>query len=442
MSSNPVPNENNKSILTKVFIALVLTLLGLSYWLIDIQYKEIEINNGFDEVARKNPYLAAEMFLRQSRPQASEPNKVIQSDSGLTLLDALPSTDDNIIMTGGRYSMSERRTNNLIKWMEDGGHLIVVGKKLYKEEIKSSGDLLLDHFNISVHPADLSVDEESENETQESEDDEQTESKTPEEEEELPQTIGEILAQTSNKNAMTCTEHPILSSIPMWENHPDLNVYIQSPNILSHPDYDKLVFWASDGYGPQIMQLNVGLGDLTVLTDMSLWRNRQLACFDNAYLLEILTVHGQKTWLLYHQSMPGIMAILWDKNRTLVISAILILLFWLYSQTLRFGPLKTTNNLMRRNFMEHIEAAARYSWHSGQSEHMISALRIQILQSVSVRHGDFNEQTTKQQINLIGRLTDNDVTDIQAALFDSLPTKPEKIITLVQRLQQLRKQLC
>jgi hypothetical protein len=436
MSNKPVVNESNSTLKTKIAIALALILLGLGYWLIDIQWRDIQINKGFDEAARKNPYLAAQMFLRQSKPDTSLVDKVVQSQSGLTLLDQLPTPDDNIIMTGGRYSMSERRTNNLIKWMKQGGHLIVVGKKLYKEGVQSSGDLLLDHFNISVLPADLSNDED-----EESQEDEPT-AKTEEEPDTIAQTIAETLQQLSDDKAMTCEQNPLLSTIPMWENHPDIDVHIKSPNVLNHPSYDDLAFWASDGYGPQIMQLKVGLGDLTVLTDMSLWRNRELACFDNAYLLQILTSHGQKTWLLYHQSMPGVMEMLWDKNHTLVISAIVMLLFWLWSQTLQFGPLKTTTGTVRRNFMEHIEASARYRWLSGQNEQMISDLRLQILQNVAVRHNDFAKRPVPQQIELISRLTSHNSFDIQHRLFDPIPAKTEQIITLVQRLQQLRKQLC
>ncbi|MCJ8269170.1 MAG: hypothetical protein MJK04_07175, partial [Psychrosphaera sp.] len=230
----------------------------------------------------------------------------------------------------------------------------------------------------------------------------------------------------------------------------------------------QLDLWSSDGYGLQLLQLTVGEGKLTVLTDMKLWTNSKLACFNNAYLLQELIRPGKKTWLLFHEDMPSLWTLLWQKNHTLVVSALTLLAFWIWSQTLRFGPLTIVVNTVRRNFIEHIEASARYRWHcfirnagkntgqddakdedsqstgqgTGASEHIVELLRHQIVQKVTLRHPDLDLMNEQQQLELIGRLSDTEVGEVHFALFADIAVKHDPIVRQVQRLQQLRKQLC
>jgi hypothetical protein len=355
--------------------------------------------------------------------------------------------------------MSERRTEALKQWLNEGGNLVVVGKMLYNQQTQSSNDSLLDSYDIQVHEADLAEDSKKT-------DEESTEVVVTEKEVSDfnidPKTIGELFAEATKQGSIECGEDPLLSPIPTSDDYPDAKVNIDSLNILTYPDRSQLTFWSSDGYGMQVLQLTVGKGELSVLTDMGQWNNQRLACADNAYLLQKLTRPGKKTWLLFHEDMPNLMTLLWQKNHTLVVSALTLLTFWIWSQTLRFGPLTIAVNTVRRNFIEHIEASARYRWHcfirnAGKNtatddegkgegeraaEHIVELLRHQIINKVTLRHSDLDQMNEQQQLELIGRLSDTDVGEVHFALYADIAVKHDQIVRQVQRLQQLRKQLC
>jgi hypothetical protein len=468
-ASNAKQDTKNKR-LTRILLVLAAVLIGVLIWLVDIRFKEVDVFVGEDLAARQNPYLAAQLFIEKSnqdfftRKGIKSGTDIAESQRGLALVDNLPSVDETIIITSARHSMSERRTEALKQWVNAGGNLVVVGKMLYNVQTQSSNDSLLDSYDIQVHEADLSDDEKTDEASAEVE-------LTPEEVSDLtPKTFGETLKQAVEKGSIDCPESPLFSPILTDEGFADAKANIDSYNILTYPDIDKLDFWTSDGYGLQLLQLTVGKGDLAVLTDMNLWTNARLACFDNAYLLQELIRPGQKTWLLFHEDMPSLMTLLWQKNHTLVISALTLLAFWIWSQTLRFGPLTIVVNTVRRNFIEHIEASARYRWHcfirnagkgddnqgtltgasavtdagasASAAEHIVELLRSQIIKKVTVRHPGLDQMDEQQQLELIGRLSDTDAGEIHFALYAGIAVKHDQIVRQVQRLQQLRKQLC
>ncbi|NQZ06975.1 MAG: hypothetical protein HRT35_07420 [Algicola sp.] len=453
-ASNATPANKNK-LFTRIILFLSAILIAVLIWVVDIRFKEIDMFIGEDLAARQNPFLAAQLFIEKSNQGSfaisSNSTDIVESQRGLALVNNLPSVEDTIIISSARHSMSKRRTEGLKQWLNEGGNLVVVGKMLYNPLTQSSNDSLLDSYDIQVHEADLDEDSEKTNE-------ESTEVVLD------PKTIGELFAEATKQGSIECDENPLLSPIPTSVDFPDAKVNIGSSNILTYPDRSQLAFWSSNGYGLQVLQLAVGKGELTVLTDMGQWNNQRLACTDNAYLLQKLTRPGKKTWLLFHEDMPSLMTLLWQKNHTLVISALILLAFWIWSQTLRFGPLTIVVNTVRRNFIEHIEASARYRWHcfirnaatntakdddnqgtgkgKGAAEHIVELLRHQIVQRVSLRHPDLDKMNEQQQLELIGRLSDTDVNDIHFALYADIAVKHDQIVRQVQRLQQLRKQLC
>ncbi len=442
-ASNAAQNTKNK-LLSRLLLVLCATLIGVLIWLVDIRFKEVDVFVGEDLAARQNPYLAAQLFIEKSNPDMTD---MAESQRGLALIDNLPSVTDTIIITSVRHSMSERRTEALKQWINDGGNLVVVGKMLYNEKTQSSNDSLLDSYDIQVFEANIEPDDEAPTEVEVTAGDLSDFSS---------ETFGEALKKAVDKGSINCAKSPLLSPIPTVEGYPDAKANIHSDNILEYPDRDQLDFWTSDGYGLQMLNLTIGKGELAVLTDMNLWTNARLACFDNAYLLQELIRPGEKTWLLYHEDMPSLMTLLWQKNHTLVVSALILLAFWIWSQTLRFGPLTIVKNTVRRNFVEHIEASARYRWHcfirnagkddndqdKGAGEHIVELLRHQIIKKVTVRHPGLNQMNEPQQLELIGRLSDTDVGEVHFALYANIAVKHDQIVRQVQRLQQLRKQLC
>ncbi|MFT4925292.1 MAG: hypothetical protein ACI8WB_001384 [Phenylobacterium sp.] len=414
---------------TKILWALVIIIIALLIWVIDIKFKTIEINSGFSPEAKQNPYLAAQRFLDQTEQHTTEFQR------GLKLLDNLPSTSDTIVIASARYSMSQRRTDQLNQWVEQGGQLIVVAKRYWNDDQQKSGDLLLDPLDIVLIEPDYEPEAEPENpEPQVAAEDQ------------LQKTIEQLLSENDDDPVDKCEPYQTPTPVIVDEDQPTITAHIEGWGVLNYPDELETAGWASNGDGVKIVQVDIGQGRITVLTDVSLWNNTHLGCADNAYLLQILAAGTDKTWFLLHQALPGVMTLLWQNHATLVISFLLLLTFWLWSQTLRFGALNRPTSGIRRHFIEHIEASARYQWRSGAGGETITLLRQQILHKVATRH-DINTSSPlaneqhQAQCELISRLTDMTTQQVWQALFAPVPDKPEALIQNVSQLQQLRKQL-
>ena len=316
--------------------------------------------------------------------------------------------------------------------MKQGGSLIVVAQMPYDFDNERSGDLLLDPLQIKLVEPELSEVEEN---------GDHREFEAAEDEPLLQQTVEQLIAQSNQQELIECEFEPLLSAIGVSDSEASIEVNIGGSHVLLYPEEQEPSGWASNADGVKIVQVELGEGDLTVLTDLRLWNNRQLSCFDNAYLLEMLTGTESKSWILYHEDMPDIMTLLWRNNAALVLSALLLLVLWLWSKTLRFGTLHTVTTRVRRDFMAHLEASARYQWRSGAELPAVELLRHQIQQKVALRHDDYDQLSQQQQCELIGRLSDMSAAQVHQALFAAIPEKPQALIGTVAILQQLRKQL-
>jgi hypothetical protein len=433
---------------TVAIVVLIALIGGLAYWAIDIKFKQVEINAGFNQEARRNPFLAAQLFMAELNPKLSPElentnditDKRFETQQGLDKLKQLPKVEDTLIITSARNTVTNMQSQALLQWVEQGGHLIIRASQEFNRQQKTSGDHILDAVDIRLHPFTTSAEDSND----ENKDSEQESNDL----EDLATTIGEQL-EKMNADHLSCdaAEDVNLSSFPTEPDLADAQAHIKSPNILEYDNLDDAAFWTSDGYGPQLIQLNLGQGKLSVMTDMDLWHNRNIGCFDNAYVLQhLVNSHnsGQsgKTWLLYHEKMPSFSSLLWKYHRALIVSSMLLLFIWVWSQTLRFGPLKIINSAIRRQFSEHIEATTRYRFKAKQGEEIIDLVRQQLFSQVSKRHNDFEKMSQQQQIELIARLSETEPDQVYFALYNDFNSKPEQVIKQVQDLQIIRKQLC
>ena len=413
----------------KIIAALILIVAAIGYFTIDIRYKEIQINTGFTAQARNNPFLAAQMFINRMAGLEDDDIKLLETYRTLGILNDLPSTEDTLIITTKRHTLTTQQVENLQAWIKQGGHLVVKASKYINSQSNKSGDKLLDDAGITLYeydkndtsaPTALGATKVG-NGTSESlieTDDSNAGKEQPQHaqndlvDEYTPTSIADEIAKM-NEYQLTCDNEANLSNFPTKPTAADAVANIVSPNFLISDNNDQLDFWSSDEYGPQIMQINQGKGRLSVLTDLDLWKNRHIHCFDNAYFLQFVInfqrPNAGKTWIVFNEEMPGVHSLLWQYHRPLIFSSVLLLLGWLLMQSFRFGPIITQIQTPRRAFLEHLEAATRYRWHSGVHEKIIEQLRKQIINKMAQRNPLFEQKTADQQTNLVAHyyLPDN-----------------------------------
>ena len=448
----------------KIFAAIILIAIIVGYFTIDIRFKEVEINTGYSLKARQNPYLALQMFVNRSAGLEDDDTQLLETYHGLGILDDLPSTEDTLVITSKRHTVSEAQNEQLQQWVNQGGHLVVRASRYINTTTQKSGDKIIDDAGISLYeyfendttaptPLGVTVRPKQDDTSSEDEDDSQDvgqgKSDNQDEQNELvneftPESIAEVLSKMNNWET-ACEQNANVSSFPTESNYPDAYAHIQSPDFLISDDNDNLQFWSSDGYGPQIMQVNQGKGRLTVLTDADLWQNRNVHCHDNALFFQFVTNHQRpnagKTWIMFHEDMPGVLELLWQHHRPLIFSSAFLLLAWLLIQSLRFGPIQSKTNIERRAFLEHLEAATRYRWQSGVHEQIIEQLRHHIINKVSQRHPLFEQKSEQEKAEIVARMSEQDSEQVHYALFTPISSNPQHNVQLVRVLQQIRKHL-
>ncbi len=119
------------------------------------------------------------------------------------------------------------------------------------------------------------------------------------------------------------------------------------------------VYWVRSQQGAHLMQFAIGQGVITVVSDASIWDSHQLGRLDHAFLLRSLGFR-KASLILHGVAMPSIVKLAWTKFPELIITLSLLIVFWLWQQAVRVGPIKQFNSASRRSIMDSILGLASY----------------------------------------------------------------------------------
>lgn len=170
-------------------------------------------------------------------------------------------------------------------------------------------------------------------------------------------------------------ENPGVEPVPVKLNEtmPPLQVRFRSSLQLNN------AFW-------QFVQW--GEGQVTLLTDLSLFTNDRLTQYDHADFLWALLQQGHpggEIWLQYRMLTPSLMQLLWQYAWMPLVGLILTLLAVLWSFSQRLGPLQIPRSGEQRRLAEHLRASARFLWRQGAGPVLLQAARHYTLRQVKRR---------------------------------------------------------
>ncbi|MCG8394447.1 MAG: DUF4350 domain-containing protein [Pseudomonadales bacterium] len=336
----------------------------------------------------RNPYSAAQEWLAQR----GQPSERILSAAALF---PLPEPHTTLILDKRRGLLTDNQVQSLLEWVQRGGELIVEARPLpdSREEDSASpeqwrkNDPLLYPLGVTVWDAPTTVTE--------------TE-KAPFIEllEALPVFAGDPLQYclfTDNDTLradcvdLLCKapEQPAPLLLHAGDDQPLRQIQLYSDHVLWHTSWDEddsvsyepewpveLSAYADNDYGSQLIQLDLGDGQITVLTDLGLWSNPNLHYFDHAWLLAWLT--GDKpVWFVRSVAMPPLMQWLWLRAPELGTALVLLLALWLWSRIPRRGPIQPMREENRHDYLQHLHASGYFQWRTNQQEALLEALRQQ-----------------------------------------------------------------
>jgi hypothetical protein len=306
-------------------VVLGLALIGLAlagvWFLRNFERGTYEVEEHASAAARRNPFLAAEQFLRRLG------NQVTAMPGRASLRDLPPAGD--ILVVKGLGPLNPDRQAALLAWVAAGGDLVVAGPGISDPEEPHPDDLLA---GLGIHLVEA--------ETSPRGDD------------------GRVLIDASFEGQA----EPLRLSAPA-------DLY-----LMDREGRAQAATAAADGRY-RLLQLRLGAGHITVSADDRFLTNSGIGEHDHAALLAHLATPaaGGRVWLLYSSDMPGLHEILWRVAPYALMSGALLVAAFLWHLGWRLGPLGPPPGRVRRDLLEHLEAGADFLWRSGRVTHLIGA---------------------------------------------------------------------
>lgn len=355
-----------------LLLVCLLAAAGFYAWSKATPYDEV-IDRGPSPEAQANPYLAAEHFLRkQGLP--------VDHAFGLDRLADLPSEHHSLLLLTERSNMSPRQVEQLLDWTRSGGHLLVVAEALWDEETGKSGDLLLDRLQIR-----------------------QVLSDEPEEP-----------APARRKKTPDLTR--------LYIDNETAPAYFGFDTAFNLTDPKHLAqFSANSAQSSHLMQLDLGQGRVTVITDSDLWKTANIGKHDNAWLLWYLT-QGTAVTLLANGDVDDLFSLLlrYFPQALVALTALIALALW--HAGMRQGPIQAPAPKARRQLQEHLKASADFLLRRNGQRTLVQALQRDILRAARRRHPGFEHLDDAQQWQVLEHLTHQPSHVISQAL-GPLPEK-------------------
>ncbi|WP_339470106.1 DUF4350 domain-containing protein [Pseudomonas sp. EL_65y_Pfl1_R83] len=367
---------NRPLIWVGLLLACLLGAGGYFVWSKAIPYDEV-VDRGPSPEALANPYLAAEHFLSQQGLSVDHANSAER-------LTTLPAKGHSLLLLGERSNMSPRQVEQLLAWVKSGGHLLLVAEALWDEETGKSGDLLLDRLDIH-----------------------QTLSDEPEE-----------LAPTEKT--------------PLKKKAPDLTkLYVDNETAPAYVSFDTdfnltdpkhlAQFSANSATSSHLMQLDLGRGRVTVITDSDLWKTPSIGRHDNAWLLWYLT-QGTAVTLLFNSDFDDLFTLLLRYFPQALVAVIALVALALWRAGMRQGPIQPAPPNARRQWQEHLKASADFLLRRSGQGTLLRALQRDVLRAAKRRHTGFEHLDNAEQWRVLEHLTHQPSHVISQAL-GPLPAK-------------------
>jgi hypothetical protein len=277
---------------------------------------------------------------------------------------------DTIVLVEAYGSLSAARMQRLIDWVGQGGHLIATASNRSLDKIANVTDPLFDYFGVVI--------------------DRQNGEGMEEQVWELINRYGYLAGVAGDQ---LC---PLLTAQTRFNfsgDDAELDVHFLSTDLLRAegqvPDG-----WVGEKSYAYLLQFDVGEGMVTLVSSLDLWKNSAIGCLDHSYLLWQLAPEAGVMTMFSNTEFPGVMEVLWRYFDSAMVTATLLLSFWLWNRGVRFGPVRENQDAERRQLLEHIDASANFLWRSGKTEALVNDIRVQILQQIRKQHPQLRRNTT------------------------------------------------
>ena len=309
---------------TWVIVIASIIIGGYSYWFythFDLIVEEV--NLGPTKEVKSNPFFAAEELLARA-------NKSAASQKNFSVLDSGIENQDTLIIESTRVGLSENKRKTIKQWITNGGHLILLATELYDDELGTSRDSLLDELGVRLY--------------------------------ENPEYSWSYEGE-EHLTRVTFQGTEAVTKIDFRQTY-----YLQDSK-------GEATFIGGNEYSDSFAQYQVGEGMVTVVTDMSIWKNYLIDEYDHAMFLYQLVGAGQTVLFLYNTVQPSLWSTMNQLIPKVIISFFVLIAVLLFSASWRKGAPRKDDQRIQRELMQHVEAAGEFNYRNDSGLTLLKKLR-------------------------------------------------------------------
>lgn len=334
-------------------ILLIVVLIGAAggYWAYEnLEWKEVRIPGTMQGEAARNDLLAAERLVNAMGGSARSEDAYTQAPAG-------DPRQTVLVLPTERRILTARQRGQLIKWIEDGGHLVAVTYSLEGDD--AVRDELLGKLGIRQYlnkPATR-----------------RPEQQTPQDDDAQ---AGDAQGQPRPRSRRVTRVYAVC---PAQRESGALALRLGSDTgTMMHVCFDprfrietkgEKLWESADAAGSHAITVAYGAGRITVLTDYDFMRNGAIGHADHAdFLLAVIGFRpGLAVWFIPHEDVAGIVSLAWRYGWPVVILLGVWIVLALWRGGSRLGPIEPEPEAVRRSIEEHVRAIGEYLWRRGEA---------------------------------------------------------------------------
>jgi hypothetical protein len=292
--------------------------------------------------------------------------------------------DATLFLARGRHGMSAARVNRLLKWVENGGHLIVGAEPAHDP------DPLLDALGIARREA------------------------------QTPSGLAQITLPGAGRA---------------------LQVAMPAMGLVDAKR--RRAYVAKHGAGTAMLHFEMGDGEVTVLPSFGFMTNTAIGEHDHAAFAWALVRLAPATPVVLvapRFEAPSLAKWLVTDARAALGAGAVLLVLWLVRISTRFGPVQPPATPERRRLLDHLRASGRFVWATPAASRLLEAAREGCLAKIArTRHG-LAGLTAAERTARFSELTAIPAAEIDQA-FNAEALNPRAFTHAVRTLQQIEETL-
>jgi hypothetical protein len=199
----------------------------------------------------------------------------------------------------------------------------------------------------------------------------------------------------------------------------------------------------SNGYGFQMLRVDIGKGSVAVIGCECLMGNKSLLREDHARIVfdSISLRAGDHVDILNPVGAESLLALLWRLAAAAMVCGLAAIGLTIWRNLPRFGPLALPPLPLRRSLAEQIRARARFAWRTRRLASLRRAECQALMQSACRRLASYERMDATQRIGALAARTGLDSGALRDALNENLDGGAESQLAAIMLLESARRRL-